>query len=220
MDLLILAVVAGVLMYRLNAVLGQRDKDDPAEKNSFPVPGTAQDDAKPAHVVALPPRTSPQPGTVFRDDGPMSQERQVQMLVQADGSFDEARFLAGARAAFSMILTAFAEGDKNRLLPLLSDELYRDFSEAIDDRISQQHKLETTIQSIDDVAITHARIQGNVMSVTVRIVSTQNNLTRDAGGAIVSGDDKPDEVTDFWVFRRLIGNVDPNWILIATESQA
>ena len=40
----------------------------------------------------------------------------------------------GARAAFEMIVAAFAAGDKAQLRPLLSDEVYQPFSDAIDER--------------------------------------------------------------------------------------
>ena len=49
-----------------------------------------------------------------------------------DPSFDPGRFLEGARAAFEMIVGAFASGDKTRLRPLLSDEVFRLFAAAID----------------------------------------------------------------------------------------
>lgn len=231
MDLLILAVVAGLLVYRLNAVLGQKDKDDPAEKNpvkNIGPPVTSDrsrdrdDDNPPENVIALPGRIGqPNRAETAQNapyDGPMSLDNQIAMLSKADASFDEMQFLAGAKAAFSMIVDAFARGDKGTLRPLLSEPLYHDFAAEIDERISQGHRLETVIQSIEDVAITNAQINNNNMNVTVRIVSIQTNMVRDDAGVIVSGGEQSDDVTDFWVFQRQIGHRDPNWVLVTTDA--
>ena len=224
MDLLILAVVAGVLLYRLNAVLGQRDKDDPAEKNALKNPFSTSDTEteKPGNIITLPGRASATRDAdgivVGRDDGPMSLENQIQLLRQADASFDEHDFLSGAKIAFTMVVEAFAKGDSQTLRPLLSDEIFQDFNDAITERNAQGHRLETVIESVDDVAITDGKIVKDVMNVTLRIVSTQNNRSFDAENIVISGDDKADEVTDFWVFSRKIAARNPNWTLIATDA--
>ena len=42
----------------------------------------------------------------------------------ADRRFDLQQFLVGARAAFEMIIEAYAAGDKRTLRPLLADDVY------------------------------------------------------------------------------------------------
>jgi predicted lipid-binding transport protein (Tim44 family) len=225
MDLLILAAVAGFLLYRLNAVLGQRDKDDPAEKNAFKNPfsvNEAEKDAeKPGNIISLPGRSGParvEELPSIRDDGPLPLDKQIQILHQADPDFDENNFLAGAKIAFGMVVEAFARGDRDALRPLLSNDIFRDFDGEIVERLAEGQRLETIIESIDDVAITHGKVTKDIMEITVRIVSTQNNRVFDRDNNIVSGDEKPDEVIDFWVFRRLITARNPNWTLIATDA--
>ena len=54
--------------------------------------------------------------------------------------------------------------------------------------------------------------------ITVRFVSTQVNLTRDAQGSIVDGSVEPGEATDLWTFARATGAPDPNWLLVETRT--
>jgi predicted lipid-binding transport protein (Tim44 family) len=59
----------------------------------------------------------------------------------------------------------------------------------------------------------------SVANVTVKIISEQVNVTRDAEGEVVDGDaDHISEVTDIWTFARDTKSNDPNWQLVATRS--
>ena len=118
-----------------------------------------------------------------------------------------------------MIVAAFAEGDKNKLRPLLSDEVYEPFSKAIDERNAAHESLETRILSLKQIDIVEAELAGRIARVTLKIVSDQINVVRAHDGSIVDGDpDHAIEKTDFWTFARDTCSADPNWALVATDS--
>ena len=56
-------------------------------------------------------------------------------IVRADRGFDPEGFLKGARQAYEMIVTAFAEGNRKALRSLLSKEVFDGFAGAISDRL-------------------------------------------------------------------------------------
>ena len=58
-------------------------------------------------------------------------------MVREDPAFDVKHFIAGARAAYEMIVTAYAEGDRRSLKNLLAREVYDGFEAAIRERETQ-----------------------------------------------------------------------------------
>ena len=136
----------------------------------------------------------------------------------ADRNFSPETFLEGARAAFSMIVTAYAEGDTSALRPLLSDEVYRNFTGAIEARNRAGEWLDTQLRGVT-AAVAGAGLDGTVAYVTVRFVSHQVNVRRDVDDHIVDGDaTQAVEVVDEWTFRRDTRSPNPNWQLVATSS--
>jgi predicted lipid-binding transport protein (Tim44 family) len=152
-----------------------------------------------------------EPGT------PMAQT--LNEIARAEPSFDAATFLEGAKAAYEMIVTAFAQGDRRILKDLLSKEVYEGFERAITERERRGEKVETTFVSIDKAEMAGAEIHGKTAQIVVRFHSKLITVTRDAAGAVVDG--SPDavvDVTDVWTFARTLGSRDPNWQLVATEA--
>jgi predicted lipid-binding transport protein (Tim44 family) len=140
-------------------------------------------------------------------------------IVAADPSFDPKHFLAGARAAYEMIVTAFAEGDRRQLRNLLSREVFDGFDSAIGEREARGETAETRFVSIDAATITGAELRARAAQVTVRFVSKLVSVTRDRSGAVIDGNaDKVTDVTDVWTFARDVSSRDPNWKLVATEA--
>jgi predicted lipid-binding transport protein (Tim44 family) len=138
---------------------------------------------------------------------------------RADASFDPAHFIEGARAAFEMIVAAFAKGDKAELRPLLSDEVFQRFAMAIDERVAARETLETQIEKLDSVDIVEAGVAERTAQVTLKLVSHQINVTRAMDESIVDGaPGQPVEKTDYWTFARDTRSTDPNWVLVATSS--
>lgn len=143
----------------------------------------------------------------------------LKALMLADPTFDPKPFLDGAKMAYEMIVSAFAEGDRRSLRQLLSRDVYDGFVAAIGEREQRQEKIEFRFIGIDKAEITEAAVIGGAAQVTVRFVSNLISATRDKEGAVVDGDPaKVSEVTDIWTFSREVAARDPNWKLVATEA--
>lgn len=140
-------------------------------------------------------------------------------LIEADPSFEPKGFIDGAKMAYEMVVTAFAEGDRRMLRQLLSRDVYDGFVAAIGEREQRNETIEFRFVGVDKAEITDASIRSGSSQVTVRFVSELISATRDKDGNVVDGDPtKVSEVTDIWTFARDVGARDPNWKLIATES--
>jgi predicted lipid-binding transport protein (Tim44 family) len=223
LDLIFFALVAAFLVLRLRSVLGRRtgnERPPPADpfghrtpiegptRPSLPErPRPAIDAPEPTGAAAAAPRD---PVTLGLN--------QIQL---ADPSFDKDEFVAGARRAFEMIVHAFATGDTGTLRSLLSDEVYENFSRAVQERLKRKETLETTIIGVKSVSIADARMDGKNAAVTLRFVSEQVNVTRDADGKVIDGDPNlVTTVTDVWTFARNARARDPNWALVETRSES
>lgn len=223
LEILLLAMVAGFIILRLRSVLGRRTGHEPPPKpltmgqDRPAADRSAQPKAGDDRVVALPDRTRREPNEAQRPTG----EALLGRLAAADPRFDTKQFLAGAKAAYEMIVTAFATGNRGALRPLLNDDVYQNFARAIDSRDKAGQKLETTLISIKRTDIVDVEIKGRTAEVTVKFVAEMVNATRDSSGAVVGGNPNAvDEVTDIWTFARDVRSSDPNWLLVATSTQA
>ena len=137
----------------------------------------------------------------------------------ADKDFDPIAFVNGAKVAFEMVIAAFAQGDSRSLRPLLSNDVYEDFTGAIKAREEANETLETTLVGFNDAEIIEAEVQGKTAFVTVKFVTEQVNVTRDTEGKVVDGDESHvTAITDIWTFARNTRSRDPNWTLVATRS--
>lgn len=212
LDIVVFAVIAGLLILRLRSVLGRRTGTE-QRRDPFPPPANETPAEK---IVPLPPRPRP-PAAPTAAPAPLAVG--LAQLKAADRSFDEKGFLTGARAAFEIIVNAFAKGDAAALQPLLSPEVFASFGAAIRTRQAQHETLETNLLSIKTVETAEAGVDGDTAHVTVRFVSDQTNVTRAADGSVVDGNpDHVDEKTDLWTFARQVRSRDPNWTLVATHS--
>jgi predicted lipid-binding transport protein (Tim44 family) len=215
-DIILFAMVAAFLVLRLRSVLGRRGgherRQDPLLRRAE-VPGEK--------VVALGNR-SPAPPLDMPADMPPPADAVaagLERIRTTDPGFDPAQFIEGAQLAFQMIVEAFAAGDKARLRPLLSDDVYKPFSAAIDERRAAGETLETRIVQLKRLDISEADLAARIARITVKFVSDQINVLRAHDGSIVDGDPEHGvEKTDFWSFARDTRATDPNWVLVATAS--
>ena len=217
-DIILFAMVAAFLVLRLRSVLGRRTGNEPRRD---PVLRRAEAPAETIadKVVSLGSRSAAGRPAVATEPPADAVAAGLERISSADPGFDPAQFIEGARAAFEMIVGAFAAGDKARLRPLLSDEVYTPFSTAIDERAAARETLETRIVGLKRLDIVEASLTGRMARVTVKFVSDQINVLRAHDGSVVDGDpDHPVEKTDFWSFARDTGSNDPNWVLEATAS--
>jgi predicted lipid-binding transport protein (Tim44 family) len=225
---IIFLALAVFIFLRLRSVLGQRTGRERPPYDPY----AARDSVRPASekVVALPNR-APEAAQKPAEPAPAASERWkgvaeigspvaagLDAIATAEPDFDGKHFLTGARAAYEMIVTAFAEGDRRALKNLLSREVYEGFDAAITDREKKGNKVETKFVAIESAKIVGAEMRKPTAQVTVRFVSQLISVTRDAKNNVIDGSpDKVTDVTDVWTFARDISSRDPNWKLVATE---
>jgi predicted lipid-binding transport protein (Tim44 family) len=240
-DIILIGLVAIFLILRLRSVLGKRTGNErPPARDPFtppPAPPTATPrvgDAPAAgqsgndKIVPLPTATPPSPRPSLATTGPggiratvlPAATAGVAAIRAADPTFDPTSFSAGARAAFTTIVEAFAKGDTAALRPLLDGPTFASFEAAIRGRAERKEKAETTLIGFEASDVAAAELRGTDAMVTVRFVSEQINVVRNAESQIIDGNpNEVQKVVDLWTFRRDTKSSDPNWLLIKTESE-
>jgi predicted lipid-binding transport protein (Tim44 family) len=218
LGILLIAMVAGIILFRLYTVLGRRTGNEREPRDSLrriggPAPAKAAD-----NVVALPDRTQP------RAAEPAGSDPAAQGLVDiklADRNFETAHFLDGARPAYEMIVTAFAARDRAALQPLLSAEVYATFDSVMRGHEERKETVSYSFVGFKSVKITHAELKERMAEVTVEFAAQFISAVSGADGQLIEGDPKAvRDVVDVWTFARDVRSSDPNWQLVATSSGA
>jgi len=225
---IIFLALAVFIFLRLRRVLGQR-----TGRERPPNPYSARDAMRGAtndNVVTLPGRGGETAQKPVETSDPAEPWKGIaetgsalaaglDSIAREDKTFDVKHFIAGARAAYEMIVLAFAEGDRRSLKNLLSREVYEGFEGAIRERENKGETVETRFVAIDKSDIAGVELRGRTAQITVRFVSQLISVTRDKAGNVIEGNpDKVTDVTDVWTFARDLSSRDPNWKLLATEA--
>jgi predicted lipid-binding transport protein (Tim44 family) len=227
---IIFLALAVFIFLRLRSVLGQRTgrerppydpysapdpvRNSPGDK-VIPLPTRTAEPVRGAEAAEAPDRhagIAPQGSPVARG---------LDAIMAADQSFDPKHFIAGARSAYEMIVTAYAEGDRKTLKNLLGREVYDGFEAVIREREGRGETAETRFVSIDTAEVTAAELRAKTAQITLRFVSQLVSSIRDRNGKVIDGNaEKVTSVTDVWTFARDIASRDPNWKLVGTEAGA
>ena len=213
-EIVLLAMVALFVGLRLYAVLGRRTGH---EQQPVTRPDAISGIEPSAPLADAAPERSEGSGLVYEDRAATG----IRAIVAADSSFDVARFLEGAQAAYRMVLEAFWRGDREELAYLCGPEVLASFEEAIAAREASGDKLDNRLIRIDRALIDDAQLQGRVASIEVRFDADIAAVTRSAEGEVVAGsltDAVPTH--DIWTFCRTLGSDDPNWLLVETDEAA
>ena len=224
---IIFAVLAIFVIWKLRSVLGTRTgaEKPPRPGAAFRQSETAPSSSDDGRVVRLPGAADralaappPHRWTGFAEPGsPLAAG--LDAIVGAEPSFAVRPFLEGAKSAYEMIITAFANADRRTLESLLAKDVYDSFIAAIDARGTRGETVKTTLVSIDDEHLEDASVRGRSAQVSVRFAAKLITTTTGADGLPVAGSsDKVTEAADIWTFARDLGARDPNWKLVATQT--
>ncbi len=211
--ILAVAMVAGIILFRLFTVLGRRTGNEREPPQPYQRIGGA--DAADNKVAPLPGAVARGVTAPANPTDPLA--RALLDIKAADRTFDADHFLAGARHAYELILTAFAANDRAALRPLLSDEVYAAFDGVIKGREERKEKVAFTFVGVKDARVSHAILKGRTAEVTITFAAQYISATSGESGAIVDGDPKSvRDAHDIWTFARDVRSSDPNWTLVAT----
>jgi len=229
---IIFLALAVFIFARLRSVLGQRTGRERPPYDPYAPRDAAKPVTGPDKVIPLPDPASDKTSARHKEIDEPKADRWagiaesgtaaaagLDAIAAAQPDFDAGHFLSGAKAAYEMIVTAFAEGDRKTLKSLLAKDVFDGFASAITERENQGETMESRLVSIDKTDITAAELKANSAQITVRFVSQLVSVTRNRAGEIIHGSDNGlTDVTDIWTFAHDVGERDPNWKLIATES--
>ncbi|MDM9621175.1 calcium-binding protein [Rhizobium sp. AC44/96] len=221
-------LVAAVLIFlQLRSVLGRRTGNEKPPRDLYtPRDAVGPETPDAGKVVTLPRRDATSDDDdrfaaidAFAPAGtPLNDS--LREMNKADASFNPKEFLNGARMAYEMVVTAFADGDRKTLKTLLSREVYDGFDAAIGEREAKGEKVKSTFVGVEKAEITNVELKGSEAQITVRMVSQLISATYDKDGKLLDGDaENVAEVNDLWTFARDTRSRDPNWKLVATESE-
>ena len=191
LDIILLAIIAGFIILRLRGILGRRTGH---EKKDF--------------------------GDLFGKKATQSgSEKKV--VSSSPGKLDNAakeQFIKGAKEAYEMIITSFAEGDKKALKPLLNKKIFQNFSDEIDYRKKENLKSELTFVGVKSAEIKNFEKKDNNYTFTVNFVSEIITCKKDKNNNVIEG--SPDiikTVKDVWKFSKNMWSSNPNWYLVETQ---
>lgn len=234
-------IVAVVAILKLRSVLGRRTGDEDGRIDRYRSE-TAQRNANTPtdNVVTLPRReqdaasgagpreeglTAAEAAEQIKDfaDGDDSLRDGLMAILQRDPNFEPKHFLTGAKQAYEMIVTAFAEGNRRLLNDLLTPDVFQGFEAAISEREDRGEQIDQSFVGIEKADVLEADVRDGMAQVTVKFVSQLISATRDQSGAVVTGDpQRIMDVTDIWTFVRDVSNAraaaNPNWRLAATQA--
>ncbi len=189
-DIILLAMIAGFIFLRLRGILGKRtgfEGKAPAEFNKI--------------INEIKSKKSPEIKKNIFDEN------------------DKKEFLKGAKIAYETIITDFSDND-NKLTtskPLLNNEIYKQFNNALKERSARGHFAEITFIGINSAVIKEHKKIDKILNVTVEFIAEVITCIKDKDKKIVSGDpEKIKKIYDTWVFSRDTTSANPNWQLINT----
>jgi len=191
LDIILLAMIAGFIILRLRGILGRRTGHEKKVFGNLVGKKVTQRDAE-KKVVNL--------SSSKLDDAAKEQ------------------FIKGAKAAYEMIITSFAKGDKHALKPLLNKEIYQSFSDEIDHRKKENLKSELTFVGVKSAEIKNFETKDNIYTFTVKFVSEIITYKKDKNNKVIEG--SPDiikTVNDIWKFSKNMWSSNPNWYLVETQ---
>lgn len=205
-SLIVFIALAAFIAYRLYTVLGaktgeERQRDVEGLQRARPRPEPEADIVlEPQEDKPLPPVSAP-----------------AEPLRAADPAFDERAFLEGARAAYELIVEAFASGDLRSIRRFLSPSVFDAFKAAVAAREESGQRTDLKFVGIENAKIAASRMEDGALVAETEFLSNQVRATFDKAGAIVAGDPvRIDLVKDRWTFSRPLNSSDPNWVLVAT----
>jgi predicted lipid-binding transport protein (Tim44 family) len=210
-EIVLLAMIAVFVGFRLYAVLGQRTGHEQQ-------PVTRPEAAAEAVPAAAAPEAASNPAEPSGYAYEKSAQAGIRAIIAADPNFDVARFVEGAEAAYKMVLEAFWKGDREELAFLTGPSVRAAFEESIEGREAAGHTLDNRLVAIERAAIEDARLTGKIAEIEVRFDAYVAAITRDREGELVAGSMSDAVPTnDLWVFQRNLASRDPNWLLVETD---
>jgi predicted lipid-binding transport protein (Tim44 family) len=195
-QILVLAVIAGIVVMRLYTVLGRRTG---SERPTTPPPSTRGQAPAPVETGLGKAMNPPAPAPAAT--GPAIPA--LADIAARDPSFEPAGFLTGAKAAYEMIVQAFAQSDRDTLRGLLTPRVFSSYDKALTARAAEGAPGPELVRlRLGDIV--DATMNGDIARVAVRF---EAELAEGAHGLR--------ETKEKWTFERDVRDRNPTWFLAA-----
>jgi len=186
-DIILLAMIAGFIFLRLRGILGKRTGFEG------------------------------KPPSQFKEVLKTVNQEQPKKINEKFDEEAQKEFLSGAQIAYETVITDFSDND-NKITtskPLLNNEIFNKFNQALKERSSRGHYAEITFIGVNSAKIKEHKRIGKILNVTVDFIAEVITCIRDKDKKIVSGDpEKIKKIYDTWVFSRDTTSTNPNWQLV------
>ena len=205
LDILIFAIIAVFLIFRLKNILGTKTD---FEESSFNKNKTENNIAK---VISIDTKKTTQSND--------KENKETLKIKEIDKTFDHIQFIEGSQIFFKMILDAFVEGNLDKVKEFIKPSVLKNFNFAIKERNKESETLIINLKIINKTEIFSSEINKTVLRISVLFESFQIKALKDKDNNLIDGDlNKEILVKDIWVFERKINYLNPNWTLIETKS--
>jgi len=201
-DIILFAVIAGVLAVRLYRILGIKSKVT-IEKNEETI-------QKAANIKN---KKETKEENIITEDG-----EGLNYLKKLQPSFDEIDFLSGASKALPMLLEAKYKANKKVLISFLEDDIFRIFEKQILEQESKGHTIDNCEINVVDKNIQEIKIQDHIVYIRVNFKFNEKFIINNSDGSVfldLSKDE--DEKIVAWTFLRPLSSDSPNWKLFGVN---
>lgn len=202
-DLILLAALAGFLIFRLFSVLGQHNNKNKTSTNK-----TKENIGK-GLLWAIPTnQASDQKGT-------SNLANRLANLQHMDAQFTEQSFIKGAKVAYEVLFQAIRDADQKAIKSLCNPKVYQFFKDRIDTYLSRDWISNDELLRILSASIADIQLGSKTAKITVAFKSEQVHEMRDKQKRMVEGDPHQIEIIkEQWTFSRDIISDNPNWQLV------
>jgi len=202
LDILIFAIIAIFLVFRLKNILGTKSELDETkvkkdnDTNNF------------SNVISIDKKQT-------KDE----YDKEVIKIQQIDKSFNKQEFLSGSEVFFKMVLDSFVLGNLDKVKDFIKPSILKNFNLVINERKKEKETLIIDIKSINKIELISATVSKANIKINVLFETFQIKALKDKTENIIDGDINEEIlVKDIWVFERKINDINPNYTLIETKS--
>ena len=202
-DIIIFAIIAIFLVYRLKSILGQNSEGN-EQNNDIDIRSKEF-----TNVVKL-------GNKKFKSSDAQITKESISSI---DPSFNESEFIKGAQNFFEMVIDCFVKGDLTNIVNYIDVKLTNNFQAVIDERLLENETLKIDIIKMNSVQIKDVKRLKDILRISVLFETEQIKVLKDKNNKIIDGDQKKSIlVKDLWTFEKEIKSNNVNWILVETSN--
>lgn len=226
MDILILAILAVFIFYKLKSQLGEVDKTNidkkklntvATQENQDNTQINSEESKKYVNYKQIEDiRVANIDLEVLKFLDEVQKKELDLILEKSQMKLDF--FIDASKKSFEIVIDAFSNAKIESLKELLSERLYNSFVENIEKREQENHKLISNLISFDEVYIKDCQYNNDEGSIIkVQFLTKQINYVTDKDNQIINGDrNLISQIEDNWTFKKFGSGNSNKWLVVST----